>query len=279
VSTARPSSLVASIAVQERRVADVDHRLSETIARVRQRVCKGRGRAGGVLAIVAGPVLCSWIVNRLRRRRRGVPPPRTVARPDRFATVLDSVLPMLVPAIGANAAAILSVLAALPREQAQRPPAVVERVDLNLYAGTWHEIASLPGHHERECVAAAVTTTYLPDGAGLRVINRCRRADGRYFSLRGRARVVDRRSRAKLKVSLVHPLLGWLPWAWADYWILDLSPDYRRALVGSPDRRHLWILARESMLSRPEYRSMLLIAAAKGYDTQLVRQTTPASVG
>jgi apolipoprotein D and lipocalin family protein len=110
------------------------------------------------------------------------------------------------------------------------------------------------------------------------VINQCRRANGRLDIARGRARVVDPASRAKLKVTFAPALLQWLPGAWADYWILDVSPDYRRALVGTPDRKSLWVLAREASLPDDEYHAMLLQATALGFETQRMRRTTHRSV-
>ena len=40
------------------------------------------------------------------------------------------------------------------------------------------------------------------------------------------------------------PFLSFLPFVWGDYWVLGLADDYSWAVVGSPDREYLWILAR-----------------------------------
>ena len=46
---------------------------------------------------------------------------------------------------------------------------------------------------------------------------------------------------AKLKVCFAPNWLRWLPLVWSDYWILHVDAGYRHALVGTPDRRYLWI--------------------------------------
>ncbi len=64
------------------------------------------------------------------------------------------------------------------------------------------EIASFPQSFERGCTASTAAYSMRPDGQ-IAVVNRCCKAslDGPEKVARGRARVVDRRSNAKLKVS------------------------------------------------------------------------------
>src|SRR5262249_36824167 len=134
---------------------------------------------------------------------------------DRLSIVLNAALPMLVPKIGVRAATLLTALAAAPARSAAMPhPIVVPVLDLMRYSGTWYEIARLPTRHERRC-ADEVTATYEFERNRLRVTNRCRRDNGRLDVVRGRARVVDPISRAKLKLTFAPKLLRWLPFVWA----------------------------------------------------------------
>ena len=101
---------------------------------------------------------------------------------------------------------------------------VVPHVDLNRYVGQWYEIARLPNRFEEKC-AGSVTATYslLSDGK-LKVVNRCRKASGEYTTASGKAKVVDKTTNAKLKVTFFWPFYG-------DYWILDLGSNYEYAVV------------------------------------------------
>ena len=74
-------------------------------------------------------------------------------------------------------------------------------------------------------------------------------------------------------MSFAPPWLRWLPWAWADYWILDVDPHYRCALVGTPDRRHLWMLSRAPSLSSAGMQRLLEQAQAQGYDISRLQLT------
>lgn len=150
-------------------------------------------------------------------------------------------------------------------------PQVVPRVELDRYVGTWYEIARYPNRFQRQCVADTTATYELrPDGK-IRVINRCRKGDGKIDTAKGTARVVDKQTNAKLKVTFFWPFSG-------DYWIIDLDPDYRYAVVGAPSRKYLWILSRTPQLDEATYRRILERVAAQGFDVnRLVK--TPQSGG
>lgn len=60
--------------------------------------------------------------------------------------------------------------------------------------------------------------------------------------------------------------LRWVPFTKGDYWILRLDPDYRVALVGSPDRKFLWFLARKPQIDSARRQEYLATAQAQGYD-------------
>ena len=85
-------------------------------------------------------------------------------------------------------------------------------------------------------------------------------------SFRGEERV----SRLNARVDPEQPdgsrlLVSFIPFVEDDYWILSLDPDYRWALVGSPDRQRLWVLSRQSRLGRDTYRQLVAQAAQQGY--------------
>lgn len=126
------------------------------------------------------------------------------------------------------------------------PPRTVAQVDLDRYLGRWYEIAKIPNRFQTQCIADT-TATYarLPDGR-IQVINRCLTAGDQWDQAEGIARVVDPVSNAKLEVSFVslfgHQLF------WGDYWILELAEDYSYVIVGHPQRRFGWILARTPQL-------------------------------
>lgn len=146
------------------------------------------------------------------------------------------------------------------------PPRTVDHVDLARYAGTWYEIASFPSWFQRGCTATTARYALRNDGR-VSVRNRCTR-DGEESAIEGVAWPVDA-SNARLKVRFFWPFAG-------DYWVLALDPDYRWAIVGEPDRDHLWILARTPRIDPALYNALIARARAEDFDTaRLVRTPQP----
>jgi apolipoprotein D and lipocalin family protein len=100
------------------------------------------------------------------------------------------------------------------------------------------------------------------------VVNRCRKdtLDGPEKIAKGRARVLDRTTNAKLEVSFFRPF-------WGDYWIIELGVDYDYVVVGHPSRDYLWILSRKPTIDKRLYESIVRRLASVGYETERLKIT------
>ncbi len=151
---------------------------------------------------------------------------------------------------------------------AAEPLTTVPSVDLERYAGKWFEIARFPNSFQKDC-AGNVTAEYSrnPDGT-IRVVNRCREASGDEKTAEGVARVAPeaKASNSVLEVRFAPAFLSFIPAVWGDYRILSLDADYSRVLVGSNDRKYLWILSRTPQLDPAIYQKLLDQAAKQGFD-------------
>jgi apolipoprotein D and lipocalin family protein len=144
---------------------------------------------------------------------------------------------------------------------------VVQSVDLSRYTGRWYEIARLPNSFQKKC-ADTVTADYtLRTDGKIEVINRCRKASGEYATAKGKAKIVDKKTNAKLKVTFFWPFYG-------DYWILDLGPNYEYAVVGEPGRKYLWILSRSPRMDEALYQQLLQKMTARGFNTEMMIRTS-----
>jgi apolipoprotein D and lipocalin family protein len=153
-----------------------------------------------------------------------------------------------------------------------QPLEVVGSVDLDRYLGTWYEIASYPAWFQKGCTAVTAEYSRRDDGL-IRVVNSCHLGslDGKLKQSTGRAKVVVGSGDAKLKVSFFWPI-------WGDYWIIDLDPEYRWAVVGVPSRKFLWILSRSRSMDEALFQEIASRLPAKGYDpAQLVRTLQPGA--
>jgi apolipoprotein D and lipocalin family protein len=169
--------------------------------------------------------------------------------------------------------ALLILATAASRAVAQAPLRVVEEVDFERYAGTWFEIARLPFKYQEKC-ASDVTATYEPRPDGLiTVTNRCREANGQMREAEGVARRVEGRPASVLKVRFAPAFLSFLPMVWGDYQVIVLGADYDHVMVGTPDRKYLWILARTRHIDEALYRSLVEQARSQGFDVTALIKT------
>jgi apolipoprotein D and lipocalin family protein len=156
----------------------------------------------------------------------------------------------------------------------RKPLRVVPSIDPERYAGTWYEVARLPNRFQKKCAGDVAATYTLRSDGGLDVVNRCRKADGRLTSVKGRARVADRRGpNSKLEVRFAPAFLSFLPFVWGDYQIIDLAPDYSYALVGEPGRKYLWVLSRTPRMDEAAFARASARAAEEGFDVSRLLKT------
>ncbi|MDE1163694.1 MAG: lipocalin family protein [Acidobacteriaceae bacterium] len=149
---------------------------------------------------------------------------------------------------------------------AEKPPLkTVDHVDLSRYLGKWYELARLPNRFEKKC-DRDVMAEYTLDGETVRVVNTCIKADGKATQSKGKAKVVDAATKAKLKVTFFWPFYG-------DYWIVGLDSEYRWAVVGEPSRKYLWVLSRTKTLSDAEWKVVDGVIREAGYEKSAVRMT------
>lgn len=146
----------------------------------------------------------------------------------------------------------------------------VSSVDLNRYLGTWYEIARYPARFQEKCAGDVRATYTLRSDGKIGVLNQCVQADGKIKRAKGRAKIVDRTTNAKLKVTFFWPFYG-------DYWILELDPEYKYAVVGEPKRKYLWILSRSPEMDPAVYDGILERLKTIGYDPSKLMKTSQSS--
>lgn len=169
---------------------------------------------------------------------------------------------------------ILAVIAACATSRTDLP--TQEGVDLNAYAGTWYEQARLPNRFQSDCVGDVQADYAVRSDNRIDVTNQCLTQDGttKVAQAEGRlARSADPRDPAQLEVRFAPDWTAWLPMVWGDYWIMRLEGDYQYSLVGTPDRKYLWVLARDKNADAATVQGLLDYAATQGFETDQVIMT------
>ena len=146
------------------------------------------------------------------------------------------------------------------------PVAAVASVDISRYVGLWYEVAKIPNRFQDKCVSGTTAEYTLREDGRLEVVNRCREDDGSMDEAEGVAKIEDTVTNAKLKVSFVS-FLGWRPF-WGDYWVIGLDEGYSWAVIGTPDRKYGWVLARTPELDEATWAGIFSVLADNGYQKE-----------
>jgi apolipoprotein D and lipocalin family protein len=161
--------------------------------------------------------------------------------------------------IAAGGILSLALVAVTPFAIAESPTAV-PTLDLNKYMGTWYEIARYPVAPEKRCVSDAMVLYALGDKKNtFQVVTSCKLKDGNTDSWNANGKT-SKTADGRLKLS--HLLIFS-----KKYWVLALAPDSTWALVGSPNRKSLWILSRTTALKPETLTDIQSKAAAMGFNT------------
>ena len=144
----------------------------------------------------------------------------------------------------------------------------VAALDVPRYMGKWQELARFPTWFQEKCIAESSAEYSLNQDGTVRVINRCRLANGSINEAEGLARQIGGATSPKLKVRFAPAWLSFIPGVWGDYWVIDIDPDYQWVAVGEPKREYLWILTRNQPFSQSTYAALVSRLAEKGFDTK-----------
>lgn len=142
----------------------------------------------------------------------------------------------------------------------------IGKVDLNRYSGDWYEIASIPNPHQVNC--NCTMSNYQYRFYRLLIQQRCWQGgvNGKLVVAYAKAYPIIGSHHTKFYIRYEHGNKG-------KYWILALDPFYRYAMVGTPNRKYLWILSRVPDLDDEIYKNLLNQAAMQGYPVEQVRVT------
>lgn len=157
---------------------------------------------------------------------------------------------------------------------AAEPLDTIASLDAKRYMGTWYEIAKFPNVFQRKCSGNTSATYTLLDDGHVRVVNRCRTADGGEDVAEGIARQVSGATSPRLQVRFAPAILSFIPMVWGDYWIIDLDEHYQLAAVSEPRRKYLWILARTREVDAGAYQALLGRLSARGFDLSRLERTS-----
>lgn len=156
---------------------------------------------------------------------------------------------------------------------------IVSNVDLYKYKGIWYEIARLPNYFEGKDCINPIAIYDLNDDNTMSIKNQC--GINNNISVKGTAYPIypnlpltnpqgkpSSNQIGRFKVYFENiPIPG-------EYNIIYLDSNYQYAMVGTTDRKMLWLLSRSTNVNALQIKNMLAFAKVYGYPIDKLIQST-----
>ncbi len=145
-----------------------------------------------------------------------------------------------------------------------------KNVDIGRYIGKWYAVLSLPQYFTRSCVAQTADYALVGEKT-ISVLNTCIKANGKTKTIDGKAVVTNPVTNAELVVTF-NNFWTRLFRVKGEYIIVKLSEGYDTVLVGTNDRKSLWIMSRTPGIEEKTELEFVTTAKSLGFNTsKLIR--------
>ncbi|EQC48001.1 lipocalin family protein [Bacteriovorax sp. Seq25_V] len=141
----------------------------------------------------------------------------------------------------------------------------VSQVEVERYVGKWNAVAALPQRFTKKCIAQTADYELIGEGT-VSVLNTCIKKHGKTKTIEGKAVVKNKLTNASLEVTFDN---FWtkLFRVKGDYQILKLDENYEYVLVGSNNKKSLWIMSRETSMPAEVFQEYVDYAKTLGFET------------
>jgi apolipoprotein D and lipocalin family protein len=139
-------------------------------------------------------------------------------------------------------------------------------VDLKRFMGDWYVIAHIPTFIETEAYNAVESYQLDPDGSIATTFKFNKGSfDGPLKTYHPRGFVFNHDTNAEWRMQFLWPIKS-------AFLITSLSPDDATTIIGVPDRKYVWIMARSKTISAQKYATLVKMLKQDGYNISKLRQ-------
>jgi len=141
----------------------------------------------------------------------------------------------------------------------------VDSIELDRFMGDWYVIAFIPIFVEKHATNAIENYSLREDGdVDITYTFHKDSTDGEMKKFEARAFVPEDGKYSEWRVQFFWPIKF-------PYLVIDVAEDYSYTVIGVPNRKNLWIMAREPNIPNGVYEKILKDLEEKGYDTSLIK--------
>jgi apolipoprotein D and lipocalin family protein len=135
----------------------------------------------------------------------------------------------------------------------------VPQLDLTRFSGSWYKVAMLPDKKEKDCATDSVVLITRSDKPSkFQIVDSCNTKDDTGEAWNETGKPEDKTGDGKLKVGTIWPF-------YTKYCVIEVSPDYTWALIGTTNHKKLWVLSRKTTLDGASLAEAKAKAQSEGF--------------
>ncbi|MDP9038510.1 MAG: lipocalin family protein [Acidobacteriota bacterium] len=160
----------------------------------------------------------------------------------------------------AAAGCVLAAVLAAGGAAAGQMVTPIAKLDADRFIAPWYEITRLPVKKEKRCLTDQVVLYALGDKKNsFQRVTSCKIKGDNSDSWNATGKL-DESGGGGLKVRTIWPFSR-------PYWVLAAGPAYEWLLVGTPNRKSLWVLSKTPDMAPDVIASIVAKASAEGFNT------------
>lgn len=147
-----------------------------------------------------------------------------------------------------------------------KPLPLVDHVDLPRFMGDWYVIANMPTFIEKGAHNAVENYELNEDGTIATTFTFNKDAfDGPKKEYTPKGFVREGTGNAEWGMQFIWPIK-------ADYLIIHLDDDYQTTVIGVPDRKYVWVMARTPQIPGAKYEELVAFLRSVDYDVSQLQK-------
>lgn len=147
----------------------------------------------------------------------------------------------------------------------EAPLPTVKNVDIGRFIGKWYAVSALSQRFTRDCLGQTAEYS-IRSANSINVLNTCLKKNNKVETIKGKAVVANPETNAELIVTFDN-FFTRLFRVKGDYNVVRLDDSYENLIVGSKDRKSLWIMSRTPNMDESVYAEYVAYAKSLGFET------------
>jgi len=136
----------------------------------------------------------------------------------------------------------------------------VDYIEIEKFMGKWYVVGAIPTFAEKDAVNAIETYELNKNGnIDITFTHYKKSPEGKYKEYHPKGFIYNKKTNSEWRVQFFWPFKF-------KYLVIDIAEDYRYTVIGVPNKKYLWIMARDAQLSVEDNKAIRTKLVEQRYD-------------